>query len=390
MNTRQKPPADLNKWCRYIVFMILAHVFWYLAARSVLVSPPEIYLRNYIILPGIGFFFLNSLIEIFIRSDKFSLTAKEYLSISLFIILSFYLSITHIVSKALLCSFVLPIFISTIFSNVKITRWTFSMSVTAVLLVGVKVYLAGKLNSDMLMEIFVACSMFLSSYLLAKVLIQYGHDNLTAVMASNEEAMNAELAFLQAQIKPHFLYNAINTMVSFCYTDGEKAANLLVSFSKYLRLIFDVNHKLMMVPLERELELIKVYTEIEKARFGELISVEYDIDWELLGMEVPSFCIQPLVENAIKHGLLEKDSGGTVFIAAKKDNGTITITVTDTGAGMPADKLNGLKNIDSINKGVGLINVIRRIKGWKNAQIDIQSTEGQGTTVSFNIPAKYC
>ncbi len=398
MNTRQKSPADLNKWCRYIVnvghitaaLMILAHVFWYLVAKNVLVSPPEIYLRNYIILPAIGFFFLNSLIEIFIRSDRFSLAAKEYLSISLFIVFSLYLSITHIVSKALLSSFVLPIFISTIFSNVKITRWTFSMSVTAVLLVGIKVYLAGKLNSDMLMEIFVACSMFTSSYLLAKVLIQYGHDNLRAVMISNEEAMNAELAFFQAQIKPHFLYNAINTVVSFCHTDGEKAANLLVSFSKYLRLIFDVNHKLMLVPLEKELELVKAYVEIEKARFDELVNVEYDIDHELLGMEIPSFCIQPLVENAIKHGLLKKVSGGTVFIAAKKSEGAIIIKVTDTGVGMSAEELDKLKNVDSIDKGVGFINVIRRLKGWNDAQIDIQSMKGQGTTVSFNIPAKYC
>lgn len=389
MNAGQKTPIDLNKWCRYIVkvghvtatLIILAHVIWYFAARSVLAWPPDIYLRNYIILPAIGFFALNLLVDMIVRSASFSLPAKEYLSLSLFIVFSLYLSLTHDIAKVLLCSYILPIFASTIFSNVKITRWIFFMSVISVLLLGIKIYFAGELDSSMLMEIFVACFMFLCSYLLAKVLVRYSHDNLAALMDSNEKAINTELAFLQAQIKPHFLYNAINTMVSFCYTDSEKAANLLVNFSKYLRLIFDVDHRLMMVPLERELELIKAYVEIEKARFGELINVEYDIDRELLRMEIPSFCIQPLVENAIKHGLLKRDSGGTVFMAVKKSEGAIIIKVSDTGIGMPAEKLGKLKDIESVNEGVGFFNVIRRIKGWRDAQIDIQSAEGRGTTI---------
>ena len=393
MNARQKTLIDLNKWCRYIVtaghvtatLIILAHVIWYFAARSVLAWPPEVYLQNYIILPAIGFFVLNSLVGMCVRSARFPLPAKEYLSLSLFVIFSLYLSLTHDIAKVLLCSYILPIFGSTIFSNVKLTRRIFFMSVIAVVLPGVKIYFAGELDSNMLMEIFVACFMFLCSYLLAKVLILYGHDNLMALMNSNEEAINNELAFLQAQIKPHFLYNAINTMVSFCYTDSEKAAKLLVNFSKYLRLIFDIDHKLMRVPLQREIELIKVYVEIEKARFGELINVEYDIDPELLSMQIPSFCIEPLVENAIKHGLCKKDAGGTVLISVKKSAGVIIIRVSDTGIGMSAEKLDKLRNIESANEGVGFFNVSRRIKGWGDAQIDIQSTEGEGTAVTIKI-----
>lgn len=393
MNARQNTSIDLNKWCRYIVtvghvtaiLIILAHVIWYFAARSVLAWPPDVYLRNYIILPAIGFFALNLLVDMLVRSANSSLLAKEYLSLSLFIVFSLYLSLTHDIAKVLLCSYILPIFASTIFSNVKLTRRIFFMSVIAVVLTGCKIYFTGELDSDMLMEIFVACFMFLCSYLLAKVLIRYGHDNLAALMNSNEEAMNNELAFLQAQIKPHFLYNAINTMVSFCYTDSEKAAKLLVNFSKYLRLIFDIDHKSMRVPLEREIEVIKAYVEIEKARFGELINVEYDIDPELLSMEIPSFCIQPLVENAIKHGLCKKDAGGTVLISVKKSEGVIIIRVSDTGIGMSAEKLDKLRNIESANEGVGFFNVSRRIKGWRDAQIDIRSTEGEGTAVTIKI-----
>lgn len=393
MNVIQKIPIDLNKWCRYIVnighvtatLIILAHVIWYFAARSVLAWPPNVYLRNYIILPAIGFFVLNSLVDMCVRSARFPLSAKEYLSLSLFVIFSFYLSLTHDIAKVLLSSYILPIFASTIFSNVKLTRRVFFMSVIAILLSGVKIYFAGQLDSDMLMEIFVACFMFLCSYLLAKVLIRYGNDNLAALMDSNEEAMNNELAFLQAQIKPHFLYNAINTMVSFCYTDSEKAAKLLVNFSKYLRLIFDIDHKLMIVPLQREIEMIKAYVEIEKARFGELINVEYDIDPELLSLKIPSFSIQPLVENAIKHGLCKKASGGTVLISVKKSDGVIIMKVSDTGIGMSAEKLDQLRNSESTNEGVGFFNVSRRIKSWKDAKLDIQSADGEGTTVTITI-----
>ena len=391
MNTRRKALIDLNTWCRYIVnvghatavLIILAHVIWYFAARSVLAWPPDIYLRNYIVLPAIGFFALNLLVDRFVRSARFPLPLKEFLSLSLFIIFSLYLTMTHDIAKVLLCSYFLPIFASTIFSNVKITRWIFFMSIVAVLMSGVKIYFEGELDSSTFMEIFVVCFMFLCAYLLAKVLIRYSHDNLAALMKSNEEAMNNELAFLQAQIKPHFLYNTINTIVSFCYTDSEKAANLLINFSKYLRLIFDIDHKWTMVPLQREIELIKAYVKIEKARFGELINVEYNIDPVLLSMEIPSFCIQPLVENAIKHGLCKKDAGGTVHISVKKSEGAIIIKVSDTGIGMPAEMLDRLRNSKSENEGVGFFNVVRRLDGWRDAQIDIQSTEGEGTAVTI-------
>lgn len=258
------------------------------------------------------------------------------------------------------------------------------MSVIAVLITGAKRYLADNLDRDMLMEIFVAIFMFLCSYLLAEILIQYNWDNLTALMRSKEEAMNHELAFLQAQIKPHFLYNVINTMVSLCYTDSEKAAKLMVNFSKYLRLIFDFDHKLIWVPLSREIEIINVYVDIEKARFEEFVNVEYDIDATLLAMEIPSFCIQPLVENAIKHGLRKKEGGGTVLISVQKEDG-ITIRVSDNGMGMPVEKLNKLRLNENTSEGIGFYNVCRRVKGWRNSQIDIQSAEGEGTTVTVII-----
>lgn len=123
-------PIDLSKWCGYIVkvghitaaLIVLAHVVWYFAARSILAWPPDVYLRNYIILPAIGFLVINTVVDICVRSARFPLPAKEYLSLSLFIIFSLYLTMTHDLSKVLLCSYIFPIFASTIFSNVILTR----------------------------------------------------------------------------------------------------------------------------------------------------------------------------------------------------------------------------------------------------------------------------
>lgn len=390
---KNKTLIDFNKWCGQIVLvshatailMVLSHIVWYFAARSILAWPPDVYLRDYIVLPAIGFFILNTVVDRCVRSPHIPLPVKEYLSLSLFIISSLYLSLTHDIAKVLLCSYILPIFASTIFLNTKLTRRIFLMSIIAVLMISVKMYYTGRLDNDMVMEIFVACFMFFCSYILAKMLIQYSQNNLTALIKSTEEAINNELAFLQVQIKPHFLYNAINTIISFCYTDSEKAASLLVNLSKYLRLLFDFDHKLMRVSLQRELEMIKAYVAIEKARFGDLIHVEYDIDPKLLSMEIPSFCIQPLVENAVKHGLCKKDAGGSILISAKRLDETVIITVRDTGAGMSAEILNKLKNVDSTNEGVGFFSVNRRIMGWRDAEVDIQSAPDEGTSVIIKI-----
>ena len=192
------------KWCRYIVnvgyitasLIILAHLIWYFAARNVLASSADVYLRNYIVLPAIGLFAMTIFADLFVRSPRFSLVSKEYMSLTLFIMFSFYLSLTHNIASVLLASFILPIFVSTVFSNVKMTRSMFWISSFAVLLVGVKIYFSGKLEINMLMQIFVVCFMFLCSYMLARVLILYGHENLETMMLFDYKQQN-----MQEQLK---------------------------------------------------------------------------------------------------------------------------------------------------------------------------------------------
>ena len=201
---RDRTYIEPIKWCRYIVttayvtvaLIILAHVIWYFAAQTILAHSSDVYLWDYIILPAIGLFSLTFLADLFVRSPRFSLVSKEYISLTLFIIFSFYLSLTHNIARVLLASFILPIFASTVFLNVEITRWTFWISSLAVLLVGVKIYFSGKLDSNIIMQIFVVCFMFLCSYLLAKVLILYGRDNLKTLMHFDDKQQN-----MQEQLK---------------------------------------------------------------------------------------------------------------------------------------------------------------------------------------------
>jgi diguanylate cyclase (GGDEF)-like protein len=241
---RDKEYIEPIRWCRYIVntgyataaLMILAHVIWYFAARSVLARSPDDYLRNYIVLPAIGLFALTFFADLFVRSQRFSLVSKEYLSLTLFVIFSFYLSLTHDIARVLLASFILPIFASTIFLNVKITRWIFWISSLAVLLVGVKIYLSGKLDSNMLMQIFVVCFMFLCSYLLAKVLILYGRDNLRTLMLFDNKQQNMQE---QLKLDPFTGLNNRKTFDDYLPRLVEKSQNTQKSLSLAM---IDIDH----------------------------------------------------------------------------------------------------------------------------------------------------
>lgn len=141
----------------------------------------------------------------------------------------------------------------------------------------------------------------------------------------------------------------------------------------------------MIVPLRRELEMVYAYVEIEKARFEDKINVEYDIHQDLMGEEVPVLCIQPLVENSIKHGLLGKSSGGTVYVSVRRSNHTIYIIVRDNGIGMTREKLRELRNNEGGNTGIGFSNISRRIKKLRKGNIEIHSVEGKGTVVTISI-----
>lgn len=198
-----------------------------------------------------------------------------------------------------------------------------------------------------------------------------------------EEANTAELKALRAQIHPHFLFNALNTISSFCRSDPSKARELIIELSNYFRKTLTRNDDF--VPLKEELELIESYVAIEKARFGERLQYSLSVPDDCLNFKIPIFILQPLIENSIKHGILPKTNGGNVCLNASYENNRIKFIVEDNGVGMNKNKL---KEVTTNWPGIGLKNVNDRLKilyGEKYKLI-IKSTEDVGTKITFFIP----
>jgi signal transduction histidine kinase/CheY-like chemotaxis protein len=210
---------------------------------------------------------------------------------------------------------------------------------------------------------------------------------LVQLKKSKESLLEKETAFLQAQIRPHFLFNALNTISSFCYTNSTQAGELLAELGVFLRNSFDFTSSASFISIEKELRLVKAYVAIEKARFGNQLAVEYNIDPLALKYRIPPLTIQPIIENSISHGLMKRDQGGKVTLNVLFGEEQMTIQVIDNGIGIPGNVLDGL-DLKSESKGVGLTNINRRLMNFYGTALDISSEEGQGTTVSFSIPAK--
>jgi sensor histidine kinase YesM len=201
------------------------------------------------------------------------------------------------------------------------------------------------------------------------------------------EAKDAEIAFLRSQIKPHFLYNTLNSIAELCIDQPNKAEELTLDLSQFLRNSFNFKQLDSLTTLENELELVKAYINIEKARFGARLCVEYDVDPNL-EIGIPSLIIQPLVENAIRHGLMSSLRGGTVKISVKREaDSVVSFTVEDNGCGMSETKREEILKPGVNKKGVGLWNISQRIKLLYGNSLRIESVEGIGTKVFFDIPA---
>lgn len=197
-----------------------------------------------------------------------------------------------------------------------------------------------------------------------------------------KEASTAEFRALRAQIEPHFLFNALNTIASFCRTNPLKARELIIDLSNYFRQTLKRQEDF--VYLKDEVEFIQSYISIEKARFGNRLNLIIDIPDEMMDRKVPVFVLQPIIENAIKHGILPKAEGGKVYLKAYFQNDQIRFSIVDTGVGMNEEKLN---EVLTEWPGIGLKNVNERLKllYGEDHGLDIKTSVNNGTKVSFLI-----
>ncbi|GAA0786758.1 sensor histidine kinase [Hathewaya limosa] len=198
-----------------------------------------------------------------------------------------------------------------------------------------------------------------------------------------EMANKAEIKALQAQINPHFLFNALNTIASFVRFNPSRARELIIDLATYLRYNLEVGDT--PVDIHKELEQVKAYIQIEKARFGDKLNIIYDID-EGIDIKIPSLIIQPLVENSIKHGILEGDGRGNVKVQIRKNpkEKNIDVVVEDDGIGISEDIIKMIYEGKMKENKIGLINVHHRLLNIYGKGLNIERLT-HGTRIQFTI-----
>ncbi len=196
-----------------------------------------------------------------------------------------------------------------------------------------------------------------------------------------EQAARAELAALQARINPHFFFNTLNTISALVEEDPARAGEIVETLAGLFRYTFKAAAT-GPVPLAEELQFVRGYLSIEKARFGERLRVIHEIEPAALSLKVPGLVLQPLVENAVGHGIAPVGKGGTVRIAARVAGNTLLVEVGDDGAGLA----HGPR--DSIKEGHGLDNVRQRLATLYggNATLELAPAPGGGTVARLRVP----
>lgn len=205
---------------------------------------------------------------------------------------------------------------------------------------------------------------------------------ISKVSKLKDMATKAEIKALQAQINPHFLFNALNTIVSFLRIDPNKARELIINLSTYLR--YNLDYSNSFVDISKELEQVKAYVEVEKARFGEKLQVLFNIQ-EGIDIKVPSLIIQPIVENSIKHGILKGTGAGKVIVnISSLDDSNVEISVEDDGVGIKKETIENIYNGTMKENKIGISNVNSRLKHIYGKGLIIEQLN-PGTKISFIV-----
>src|SRR5919201_1699744 len=216
-------------------------------------------------------------------------------------------------------------------------------------------------------------------------LVAYATDG-SPLAGSARAAASAELKALQAEIEPHFLFNCLNTIASFIRTDPDRARELILAFADYCR--WTLARPGEFVPLAEELKHVQSYLALEQARFGPQLEVEVDATPEALDVKLPPFLVQPLVENAVKHG--KTDRPLRLLVRARVRRGRLRVTVRDNGRGIAREAVERVLEPgvgEGDGTGLGLANVNRRLTAFYGEGVRLKSGPF-GTVVRLEVPAR--
>lgn len=197
-------------------------------------------------------------------------------------------------------------------------------------------------------------------------------------------------AYLQnSQMQPHFIFNSLNTIHALIDDDPREAKRAVHQFSKYLRMGMNYNHTESLISIWEEMDYVKHYVYMEMLRFGDKLKVSFLVD-KKADFQIPFLTVQPLVENAIRHGLCKKVEGGTVIIRVRSNEKWNTIQVIDDGVGTDLEllkKTNLKKSVyNEDSEGIGLVNVEERIRLMCGGRMKLVSSPGKGMSVTISIP----
>lgn len=237
-------------------------------------------------------------------------------------------------------------------------------------------------QSDLLMTLQVGANDYLQKPIIMDELF-IRIESLLAIQQSSIDAIETEMNYLYAQVTPHFVYNTLNTIIALSYTNVENTREALYCLATYFRAKLNVHYHNSRVSLEEEIELAKAYLYIEKMRFGERLTVRYDID-ESIRLMIPALSLQPLIENAVVHGISKKKEGGIVELSVKRDGQFVRIKISDNGMGMSEEKLQHL--LSGKGSRIGFTNPWKKLDLLKNVSMNLHSEEGQGTTIIILFP----
>jgi LytS/YehU family sensor histidine kinase len=217
----------------------------------------------------------------------------------------------------------------------------------------------------------------LTGCVVSGLILGLAHARAQQVLAAQlqTELAQAQLEALKMQLHPHFLFNTLNTIASLDM--DEQARRMLVRLSDFLRLTLE-SSGVQRVRLAREMEFLSRYLEIERARFGARLTIEIEVDPEARDAMVPTLILQPIVENAVRHGVSAKAAPGKVGVYAKRRNGSLLLSVRDTGP--------GLHGVLSEGRGLGITRSrLSRIYG-SDARLSLENSAGGGLEAQVEIP----
>jgi hypothetical protein len=196
----------------------------------------------------------------------------------------------------------------------------------------------------------------------------------------SEQLSKAQLSVLRHQIEPHFLFNSLNAIAGLVRENrNDDAVSMIAGFSDFLRRILKDSHR-QEVPLAEEMDFLQKYLDVQKVRFADRLHLSVDVPQELLVAQVPNLILQPMVENAVKHGIAKRAQGGTIRISASRLNAMLTLSIFNDGPSLTADW-------ETTGSGIGISNVRTRLRSLYGDSFDLRlQNQDNGVEVSVSVP----